>query len=75
MSKKPLTNAVFFKDSEKPKCPKCLYSLSETSIIDYGLEDDTLFFVSPCKICDSPSKYFTDGKHYVIKTKIVERKS
>jgi uncharacterized protein with PIN domain len=68
-------NAVFFKDSRKPKCPICQYSLDELKIIDYGVEDDNMFFVSPCGMCDKPSKYFTDGNHYTIKTKIVERKN
>ncbi|MER2007927.1 MAG: hypothetical protein ABS939_10820 [Psychrobacillus sp.] len=74
MSKAKVTNAVFFKDSKKPKCPSCLYSLKATSIIDYGVEEDKIFFISPCEICDKPSKYFVDKNDYPIKTKIVGRK-
>lgn len=74
MAKAPTTKAIFFKDSRKPKCPKCLYSLDEMTISDYGVEDDKVFFVSPCKVCDKPSKYLVDKDDNVIKTKIVERK-
>jgi uncharacterized protein with PIN domain len=75
MAKGTVSNAVFFKDSKKPKCPKCQYSLNETTISDYGVEEGKMFFVSPCEICEKPHKYYTDGDHHVIKTKIVERKN
>lgn len=74
MSKGKVQNAVFFKDSKKPKCSKCLYSLNELSIVDYGVEDDRRYFVSPCEICDTKTKYFVDKNDVVIKTKIVGRK-
>lgn len=70
-----ILDAVFFGDSKKPKCPKCQYSLNEISIHDYGVEDGKIFYISPCELCDTLAKYFTDEKDNVIKTKIIERKN
>lgn len=72
-SKGRILNAVFFENSKKPICPKCLIPLSH-EVNDYGLTDkDDIYFVSECKSCDSFSKYITDSNLEVIKVKIVER--
>jgi hypothetical protein len=73
MSKKMVRDAVFFKDSTKPKCPSCQYNL-KLAIVNYGVEENKRFFVSECDICDTPIRYIVNGDDYPIKTKIVERK-
>jgi uncharacterized protein with PIN domain len=70
---KEVLDAVFFKDGKKPKCPECLYNLKPITK-DYGVENNEMFFISECDQCDKRVKYFTDGDHYPIVKKIVERK-